>query len=67
MLVMGGIDKFALMKGKNAIDKELKRLTLLLQEGGYIPMVDHHVPPEVSLADYRYFVKRKREWIGKTD
>ena len=55
------------MKGKKAIDKELERLTPLLKQGGYIPMVDHHVPPEVSLSDYRYYLKKKRELIGKTD
>jgi len=67
LLLMGGVNKFALMAGGKAIDKELERLTPLLRQGGYIPMVDHHVPPEVSLAEYKYYLKKKREWIGKTD
>jgi len=41
LLMMGGLSKFALMEGRTAIDKELERLTPLLQQGGYIPMVDH--------------------------
>jgi uroporphyrinogen decarboxylase len=67
LLLMGGVDKFALMKGGTAIDKELKRLTPLLQQGGYIPMVDHCVPPEVSLANYERYLKSKRRWIRKKD
>jgi uroporphyrinogen decarboxylase len=65
LLFLGGVDKFALMKGRTSIDKELQRLTPLLHQGGYIPMIDHHVPPEISLADFRYYLKRKREWIGR--
>jgi uroporphyrinogen decarboxylase len=65
VLLMGGVDKFALMKGPEAIDAELKRLTPLLEEGGYIPMVDHRVPPEVSLENYRYYLRKKRKWIGR--
>jgi hypothetical protein len=67
VLFLGGVDKFTLMKGRTAIDKELERLTPLLQEGGYIPMVDHWVPPEVSLARFKYYLKMKREWTGKTE
>jgi hypothetical protein len=67
LLLMGGVNKYALIEGVTAIDKELERLTPLLQQGGYIPMVDHGVPPEVSLANFKYYLKKKREWIGKTD
>jgi uroporphyrinogen decarboxylase len=63
LLFLGCVDKFALIKGATYIDKELDRLTPLLQEGGFIAMVDHHIPPEVSLNDFRYYLKKKREWI----
>jgi len=65
VLLLGAVNKRQLMKGPDAIDAELKRLTPLLEEGGYIPTVDHRVPPEVSLETYRYYLKRKREWIGR--
>ncbi|MEM3047555.1 MAG: uroporphyrinogen decarboxylase family protein, partial [Candidatus Bathyarchaeia archaeon] len=65
VLLLGAVDKRALMKGPDAIDAELKRLTPLLEQGGYIPTVDHRVPPEVSMEDYRYYLKKKREWIGR--
>jgi uroporphyrinogen decarboxylase len=65
LLMIGGVNKSAIMKGRRAIDKELERLTPLLQEGGYIPMVDHWIPPEVSLPHFKYYLKRKKEWIMK--
>jgi uroporphyrinogen decarboxylase len=67
VLLMGGVDKMALIAGGKAIDKELERLTPLLKDGGYIPMVDHRCPPEVSYQTYLYYLKKKREWIGRYD
>jgi len=67
LLLMGGINKFALMAGEKGIEKELERLTPLLRDGGYIPTVDHRVPPEVSYQTYLYYLRRKREWIGRKD
>ncbi|MEM2756074.1 MAG: uroporphyrinogen decarboxylase family protein, partial [Candidatus Bathyarchaeia archaeon] len=67
ILLMGGVNKMALIAGGNAIDKELERLTPLLKEGGYIPMVDHRCPPEVSYQTYLYYLKKKREWIRRYD
>jgi len=43
------------------IDEELANVAPLLKEGGYIPWCDHHVPPDVSLANYQYYVKRMKE------
>jgi len=61
LLLMGGVDKIPLIKGKDAIDAELERLKPLVEEGGFIPHVDHRVPPDVSLENYRHYVRRKRE------
>ncbi len=67
ILFMGGVDKFALIKGEGAIDKELERLTPILEDGGYIPTVDHRCPPEISYSTYLYYLKKKRKWIGRND
>lgn len=61
VLLMGGIDKKALIEGPHAIDKELERIKDVVIEGGYIPHVDHRVPPDVSLKNYIYYLKKKRE------
>jgi hypothetical protein len=53
-----GIDKRALAQGPFAIDAELRRVRPLLEEGGYIPGLDHSMPPDVSYAHFRYYMER---------
>ena len=67
VLLLGYVDKRALVAGGKAVDKELERLTPMLEDGGFIPLVDHRCPPEVSYSTYKYYLKKKREWIGRTD
>jgi len=55
LVMMGGIDKRALAAGKTEIDREVRKAGRVLSKGGYLPCVDHAVPPEVSLANYKYF------------
>ncbi|HIJ65982.1 MAG TPA: hypothetical protein HPP77_08510 [Candidatus Hydrogenedentes bacterium] len=61
--IIGGIDKFALAHGREAIDKELKKVPFMLTQGRYIPGLDHGVPPDVSWDNYRYFYDKLRELI----
>ena len=60
ILLMGGVNKVELIKGKDAIDRELERIQPLLENGGYIPMVDHRVPPDVSFENYLYYLEMKK-------
>ncbi|MHC4440938.1 MAG: uroporphyrinogen decarboxylase family protein [Planctomycetota bacterium] len=62
--LMGGLDKRAIASGTEGIDSELKRVQPLLEEGAYIPMLDHYVPPDVSYKTYLYYVERRRELLG---
>lgn len=55
LLISGGIDKRALALDKKAIDKELEQVPWLLEQGGYIPKVDHEIPPDVSWANFVYY------------
>ena len=59
--LMGGIDKRAMAAGPEAIDAELAHVAPLMAEGGFIPWCDHHVPPDVSLENYQYYVRRLQE------
>jgi len=63
MSMMGGIDKQEIAKGKDAIDKELKRISPLINQTGYFPALDHLIPPEISYDDYCYFVNSLKEMI----
>jgi uroporphyrinogen decarboxylase len=64
--ILGGIDKTQLALGKKAIDRELKAKVTpeMLRHGGYIPHVDHQVPPDVSWEDFKYYRQRLAALIG---
>lgn len=64
LLLLGGFDKMALYKGPEAILAELKRLTPTLEEGGFIPHVDHRTPGGVTLENYRYYLREKKAMLG---
>jgi hypothetical protein len=63
LVLLGGIDKREINKGPLAIDRELeRRLPFLLQRGGYIPTLDHHVTPEISWPDFVYYRQKVAEY-----
>jgi hypothetical protein len=60
--ILGGIDKTALAKDFAAIDGELeKRIPCMVEKGGYVPMGDHQIPPDVPWENYLYYRKRLAE------
>jgi len=60
----GGVCKMKLAESKEAIDKELARLRPYVEQGGFLPGVDHRVPANVPLANYLYYLDRKRDLFG---
>jgi len=54
----GGVDKRALALGRPQIDAEIDRHRPLIAQGGFVPMLDHSAPPDISYANYRYFMER---------
>ncbi|UCC68972.1 MAG: hypothetical protein JSV79_03365, partial [Armatimonadota bacterium] len=64
ILLLGGVNKRALIAGKEAIRKEVKRIARYVKYGGWIPHVDHRVPADVTLESYRYYLALKRETFG---
>ena len=59
----GAVDKRELAKGEKAIDSHLRELAPLVEEGGFIPTVDHTVPPDVSLANFTYYMQQKQKLL----
>lgn len=56
MGLFGGIDKRELTKDKKSIYNEvMSKVPYLIGKGGYIPHVDHAVPPDISLENYIYY------------
>lgn len=64
IVMWGNVDKRALAQGKSAIDRELARLAPVVKRGGFVPLVDHGVPDDVSYADYLYYLERRKELTG---
>ncbi len=52
----GGFDKRIVAAGSDAVRKELKRLAPVIQEGGFVPGVDHSVPADISWDNYRRYI-----------
>ncbi|RLI36811.1 hypothetical protein DRO55_02745 [Candidatus Bathyarchaeota archaeon] len=68
LILMGGIDKRELAKGKEAIERELMyRVPPLVERKGYFPGVDHAVPPDISLENFKYFVSLLMKLCGWED
>ena len=59
----GGIDKFCVGKGREEIDRELDRIFPVVQEGGFIPHLDHMLP-RCTFEDYSYYLERKRTMLA---
>jgi uroporphyrinogen decarboxylase len=54
--MLGGFSKTALIAGEEEIDIELDlKIPWMLEQGGYIPYMDHLVPPDVSWENFYYY------------
>lgn len=63
----GGVDKRELAKDFAAIDTHLNSLRPLVEDGGFIPTVDHLVPPDVPLVNFEHYMRRKHQLLrGET-
>ena len=62
LIMRGGIDKRALLTDKQAIrDEVFSKVPFLLDSGGYIPGIDHAVPPDVPLRNFLYYIELIKE------
>jgi len=62
--LIGNIDKRAIAKGKAEIRKELEsKLPYLKEAGGFIPMIDHVIPPDISLENFKYYSECIKEFL----
>ena len=66
LILCGNIDKRVFSRGKDAIREEvMSKVPFLAETGGYFPGVDHAIPPDISLENYRYFINLLREISGQ--
>ena len=60
LVLCGGIDKRELTKDKASIERELySKIPYLLEQGGYIPHLDHTFPPDISYENFLYYMELK--------
>jgi uroporphyrinogen decarboxylase len=60
----GGVDKRILARDRQAIRAHLAELIPLIEEGGFIPTVDHTVPPDVPWDNFRIYMELKRRLLA---
>jgi uroporphyrinogen decarboxylase len=66
LAMIGGLDKRALPLGLAAVEAELReRMLPVLAGGGYVPALDHTVPPNVSMEQFEVYLECARR-LGDT-
>ena len=65
LLMIGGFDKTVMHRGEEAMRAEFERILPAIRSGGYIPSVDHQTPPDVSMDNYRIYMRLLREYSEK--
>jgi uroporphyrinogen decarboxylase len=65
LALMGGIDKRSLIEGGSTMKQEVDRVMPLIEEGGYIPELDHSVPPDVSWPNFCEYVHYLKLRLGR--
>lgn len=63
VLLFGGVNK-RMLTSKADVLTELRRLAPLVEDGAYIPFVDHRVPGYVSYDLFRYYEREKLAMLG---
>ncbi|MEE4310273.1 MAG: uroporphyrinogen decarboxylase family protein [candidate division KSB1 bacterium] len=61
--LIGGIDLDALRRGQEAIAAEIDKVSALVSDGGYIPLVDGRVRKDIRLENYLFYRKQLKELI----
>ena len=68
LIIRGGIDKRELTKDKKAVEREVMyRVAPMVERRGYFPGVDHAVPPDISLENFKHFVSLLKKVCGWLD
>lgn len=61
--MVGGVDKREIARGPEAIEAQMKHIRPLIEEGGFVPAIDHSVPADISYDNYRYFIEKLQEGL----
>ncbi len=63
--MMGGFDKRIMASSnKQDIKKELERIKPVIEDGGYIPGLDHGAPPDIPFENVCYYIDCIKHMYG---
>jgi uroporphyrinogen decarboxylase len=65
LALLGGIDKRACAHGFAEIHREVDRVMPLVEQGGYIPELDHSVPPDISWPNFIEYIRYVSHRMGR--
>jgi uroporphyrinogen decarboxylase len=64
LFIMGNLDKRELVKGGEHMKKEIdSKIPILKEMGGYIPSLDHDIPPDFTLDRYREYAEYMKKQL----
>ena len=64
LLLVGGVDKRAPARSREAVDDLLARVAWTVEQGGYIPLFDHGFPHDIPWDNFCYLMEGLREATG---
>jgi uroporphyrinogen decarboxylase len=65
LALVGGIDKRACTRGFDEMHHEIDRVMPLVEQGGYVPELDHSVPPNLSWPNFIEYVRYTKHRLGR--
>ena len=64
-IMVGGYNKLVMHLGEDAMREEFERILPAMKSGRYVPSVDHQTPPDVTMEQYKIYVKLLKEYGKK--
>jgi hypothetical protein len=65
LALLGGIDKRAVALGGEAMRREVERVMPVVEDGGYMPELDHSAPPDISWQNYCEYIEYLKFRLGR--
>ena len=64
LLLLGGVDKRAPARSREAIDDLIAKVAWTVEQGGYVPLFDHGFPHDIPWDNFCYLMDRLRWATG---
>jgi uroporphyrinogen decarboxylase len=65
LVIMAGIDKRIIAKGGMTLRREVDRVMPLVEDGGYIPELDHSGPPDIFAPIFCEYMDYLKHRLGR--